>query len=456
MKALSFFGRKKAAPLVEANKPNKVILVEIAAEKYGVSYDEMVEVMRKCRDEYGITYFMFVKNDLYHNMTEEKLTAVQRQHNRKKQGILEKISTITGWSLEETIAETERIRSTFGIPPKQYYGLRLFLLSDEELAQSIAEKDKQKKERIKHIREKTGWSRHDVVKHMTNCSLKYSIDADHYMIFKCWELDDQLLATYSTMSTSRTLCGKYNKGHVYMLEDKNKFNQIYRDYIGRKFWWNQNTSFEEFSTFAQGLTEIFIKPLDSCSGRGTEIISVPFEIEAKKKLYAELINRPSILVEECVKQHPLMAEIYPNSVNTVRIVTLMKDGVCNTLCAFVRFGCEGITDNFGNGGVLAAVDVETGKIITPAINMKGQTFAHHPVTEKEILGFQIPHWDKVRSITEEAIEAVEGVNYVGWDVAICEDKVVIIEGNSCPGLGAYQSPFSPMHEGKKYIFEKYL
>ena len=106
--------------------------------------------------------------------------------------------------------------------------------------------------------------------------------------------------------------------------------------------------------------------------------------------------------------------------------------------------------------MIAAVDVETGKILTPAINSAGEQIERHPISGIELVGFQIPHWDKVREITDHAMGAMENINYVGWDIAICEDKAVIIEGNSTPDLGAYQSPFAPFKEGKKDIFDAYL
>lgn len=50
----------------------------------------------------------------------------------------------------------------------------------------------------------------------------------------------------------------------------------------------------------------------------------------------------------------------------------------------------------------------------------------------------------------------EGVNYVGWDVAICEDKVVLVEGNSAPDLVLIQAPYAPQFKGMKYLIEPYL
>lgn len=62
----------------------------------------------------------------------------------------------------------------------------------------------------------------------------------------------------------------------------------------------------------------------------------------------------------------------------------------------------------------------------------------------------------VLKLAEDAIKYLSGVNYVGWDIAICKDKAVIIEGNSAPDLVLIQAPYARAKEGKKYLFEPYF
>ena len=45
---------------------------------------------------------------------------------------------------------------------------------------------------------------------------------------------------------------------------------------------------------------------------------------------------------------------------------------------------------------------------------------------------------------------------MGWDIAVCEDKAVLIEGNTIPSIGTYQMFYGYRHEGKKYTYERFL
>ena len=128
----------------------------------------------------------------------------------------------------------------------------------------------------------------------------------------------------------------------------------------------------------------------------------------------------------------------------------------HTICAGMRFGHDGITDNFSQDGMVADIDVETGVIVTDAIDKKGQVYEKHPISGKTFKGFQVPNWDKVRSVTENAMNVLPGINYVGWDVAICPDNVVLVEGNAMPDLVLVQAPYAPVKKGMKYLFDPWL
>lgn len=440
-------------PNEAVGKVRKKISLELASEIYKISFGQAYEKMNAAKTNYGISYAQFIEHNLMDCSSEEKFQKVARQIKAKERESVRDVIKATGWSEEKALEEMNRVKETFDFGFRGYYDGQLFLCSDAEIKEKADQKEAAKKENIQTVIDATGWSKRSVRKHMYKCRWFYGINATYYMVFKCWELTDEEIDGYARARFSKMLSDKYNIKLGDVLRDKLLFNQTYKDYIKRKFWINRDTSFEEFASFAEGLTELFCKPVNLSGGKGMEIVKIEGDLHS---LYDQLMARETILVEECIEQHSAMSAIFPGCVNTVRVFTLQVNDQCHRLCSFVRFGCYGVTDNFGKGGILAAVDVETGEVITNAIDKKGNWYTQHPITGKPILGFTIPHWDLVKEITENALRSQENVNYVGWDVAICPDKVSIIEGNAWADLGAYQSAFSDTKKGQRYLVDPYL
>ena len=90
---------------------------------------------------------------------------------------------------------------------------------------------------------------------------------------------------------------------------------------------------------------------------------------------------------------------------------------------------HGDIKSFHAGGIAATVDVETGRVVTDAADLDGNTYETNPYSGVKIKGFQIPHWDKVIESCKKANGRIEGVNLVGWDFAITQDGAELIEGN---------------------------
>ena len=87
----------------------------------------------------------------------------------------------------------------------------------------------------------------------------------------------------------------------------------------------------------------------------------------------------------------------------------------------------------------------------------GSLYTGHPQTGTPIVGFSVPHWDQVFRIALEASEVVPEVGYVGWDIAIREGDVVLIEGNSYPGHDILQLPaYTPDNIGMKSLIADFL
>lgn len=160
-----------------------------------------------------------------------------------------------------------------------------------------------------------------------------------------------------------------------------------------------------------------------------------------------------------------MNKLSPTVVNTLRIVSISSDtqyvgepGKSKDI-AYVSVkmgGRTGCVDNLAGGGMVAAVDVKTGKIITNAIDEQDNIFDVHPVTGTVIKGFEIPYYKEAVQMVYDSIDKYHLNGYLGWDIAIAEDGPELVETNVGPGVILHQLPFSAEGIGVKSSLEKYL
>jgi hypothetical protein len=83
------------------------------------------------------------------------------------------------------------------------------------------------------------------------------------------------------------------------------------------------------------------------------------------------------------------------------------------------------------GNPAAPVDVETGRVIGPAVfsDITREDISLHPVSQTPIVGFVVPFWDEIRNMIIQATKDCGGNSSIGWDVAITESGPELIEGN---------------------------
>ena len=211
------------------------------------------------------------------------------------------------------------------------------------------------------------------------------------------------------------------------------------------------------------IDRIIYKPIDGNRGRGIRAFEVSDDnIES---VYEELSNCPTGVVEAFVVQHSELSKLSPDSVNTIRIVSISSNKRSVTdngdkvdiAYASLRIGGGGsVVDNFHSGGMVAAIDMKTGKLVTNAADMAGNVFTKHPVTGIEIKGFEIPYFSEALEMVKDAVRKNKIEGYLGWDVAISETGPVLIEVNARPGVVLLSMPYAAEKKGMKHIMEKYM
>ena len=218
----------------------------------------------------------------------------------------------------------------------------------------------------------------------------------------------------------------------------NKYNTycFFKNYYKREAI--QINGFEDAATFydfCSRNSEFFVKPLSMGKGLGVFSLNVGRD-GYKEALFKKIINQCPVIIEQPIRQAEEMAKYHPRSVNTVRVVTVQKEGMVRIVQTSVRLGVgDAIIDNSSQSGLSASVDTDSGIIVTPgrAAHRKG-LFLRHPDSNEQIIGSRIPAWGELLQLVKLLASKFKKQRIVGWDMAYSVEGWVIVEANSHPGI----------------------
>lgn len=290
---------------------------------------------------------------------------------------------------------------------------------------------------------------------MIRCVSLYGAGYMDYFEFEFFLLNKEERKTFLTAALNNQIIAKYNlKENRNKFSDKILFNTIFKNYLNHDFIDLNHSSLKEFQAFCQNKKEIVGKVVDSCGGKGIDIYCLKeFDIQ---ELYDLLIQKKQFLVEEKIEQDEKMNSLYAKSINTLRIISFLTDDnevvILNTV---LRIGNGGVVDNFSSGGIYTFVSDE-GKVLIPAIDEEGNIYENHPVTETQIVGFEIPRFEEIKNFVKEISLVEPTIRYVGWDIAVGKDKPILIEGNEFSGVFQMKPSLSHKKEGLLPKYKKYM
>ena len=226
-----------------------------------------------------------------------------------------------------------------------------------------------------------------------------------------------------------------DRDFIHYLKNKKDFNNYFSRFVGREWRYSQELDFEDFKNFVSRHKRIIVKPVDGWEGDGVRLIDIAAQTLSLEALFKEL-SAKAYMIEECIRQNNEMV-FGGHSVNTIRAYTVYDNKVKQAIIlkTVVRVGVgDSIVDNSHSGGCAYEVDRNLGIIVSESYQADGGVNIIHPQTDICMLGKRIPHWDKVQEICKQAAEMLPEVPYIGWDVAICDDGPILIEGNHDPDL----------------------
>ena len=269
------------------------------------------------------------------------------------------------------------------------------------------------------------------------CFAKYRSGLQDYLNFKFYEKSAAERATYITTG-DEYYAYQYLAGIEYaeFFSDKINFHKNFAKYARREYC-SPDDGLEAFEAFCERHPSFVKKPRFGLGGGG--VVKVDAADIKDKAAYLEQMRADDEFVEELVVQDPRWAALSP-STNTLRVMTFAHDDKSRLVFAVARVGSgASIMDNFHQGGMGVLIDMDRGCLVGNGFDKKVNE-SPTSVTGVVFDGYPIPYWDEVKEMVCEAALVNQGVNLIGWDVALSVNGPLIIEANRGPGWDVTQVP----------------
>lgn len=308
------------------------------------------------------------------------------------------------------------------------------------------------------VKEKSGHSKARTLCSMAWCALRYGAGYYDYVMFGFYDMNGKQRNAYLTRVRNKKVCELMNDYSLAEeFDDKLRFNVRFADFLHRKTLNGETATVDELSTFLQGQDAIFAKPNHGSCGKGVVKLKTADFSDAAQMLDYIRANQ-LVILEHVLPQHPDMARLHPQSVNTMRIVTDIVGNEVLIAYIVVKIGRgDSCCDNSGQGGVLCRVDETTGRICSVATDDYFNVYESHPDTGVEFIGYQLPMVSEAIALAKRAAFVIPQMRHVGWDVAITPDGPAIIEGNEYPGTDLCQlAPHYPERQGLWPYYKRIL
>ena len=296
---------------------------------------------------------------------------------------------------------------------------------------------------------------------ITTCILFRQLEISLYFEGSVF-LKGRKIRDFMSIRDFEKLAHAYNSPEYYpILEDKYVFDHILqgkgfrvpinRYIIGRgaivEYGSDRQISQGEF---LQSELEGFCKLINGYGGNSIYKISIAggkLRVNNEDTNLAAFIHElgtREFLIQEKIHQHPLMDELNPSCLNTLRMITVQSGLEVVNFTAYLRVGINNnFVDNGLSGNIGVGLDKASGKLIGPAKSGISeailQTFEQHPQTHTSFDGFEIPFYFEACTMTRELHRLFRQFFIIGWDIGITKDGPIVIEGNNITSLYSSQT-----------------
>lgn len=165
----------------------------------------------------------------------------------------------------------------------------------------------------------------------------------------------------------------------------------------------------------------------------------------------EAATDDAALIEPLIRADPAVAGLVDDGLPDIRVICRGT----SPIMAMMRFPTNQSDGkaNLHQGGIGVGVDLETGVLFRAM--QAGKELEYHPDTGVRLIGFQVPHWDKVLDIAGRSGPAV-GLGYCGVDIVHdVEIGPMVIEVNAHPGIEIQNTTQQGLRHAMEMLGEKF-
>ncbi len=313
------------------------------------------------------------------------------------------------------------------------YNERRRALLDKMLNEEMPDASEKDKERMLYISIYDYWM--------------YGVNLKEEFSFHFTELTHDQKKEYITFR-NRFLYTHYLNDEEYafdLLEDKyNAYLKLREYYLRDIICIEKESDFEDFRSFVEKHPTFVVKPISLGYGWGIHKMTVDpkddlhdvfrgilAEGDEIQKKHHIKTHTTRFVLEELIDQSDKMGVLHPDSVNVVRLTTIVVGDEVHFFSPRIKMGRHGnFISNVGDDGISVGIDQKTGLVDTNASDEFGYVFEYHPDTKIKFIGFQIPEWNELLSMARKiALSLAPRIRYVGWDMAYTNKGWSILEGN---------------------------
>lgn len=206
--------------------------------------------------------------------------------------------------------------------------------------------------------------------------------------------------------------------------------------MGGSWLWGGNELIPESEIYGRlaSYKEFFVKEAaESCGGHGVALFSGE---GANEECKAFLLNTGGgdVVIQKRIEQHSVIASLNPTSVNTIRILSLLRNGEVKIYSRVLRMGVNGAyVDNASSGGITCGIQ-PNGQLNATGYFADGRKSDVHPTSGVRFSEIIVPGIVRACELIKKLHVIVPQFQLISWDVAIDQkEEPILIEMNASYG-----------------------